>query len=281
MRLDVPDPAAFVSRFHEVLEDLEPVRMTKLRKAAGRFAEPKRCVSLGQHQPQPCKEGRKQAIGAGWRRLPRGFASLNKPAPPSPTWLRRRPMSSNRWSLRLRNSRANARRSRFRRMDRMRPRRTLTMLTPYGSNILETKNYYPERQEEQRMLEAGPRASGSCLCGAVRYVVTGPLRDVTVCHCVFCQRSSTSVGAYAACAPEHLSLLAGRPRWHRSSPTARRGFCAKCGSQLFWEPSHGRHVSVAAGSLDQPTGLRTAQHIFCEQIGDYDRPVEAGSKGSP
>ena len=131
------------------------------------------------------------------------------------------------------------------------------------------------------MLEVGSRASGSCMCGAIRYVITGPLRDVTVCHCVFCQRSSTSVGAYAACAPEHLSLLVGRPRWYRSSPTARRGFCAKCGSQLFWEPSHGRHISVAAGSLDQPTGLRTAKHIFCEQTGDYDRPRETELESLP
>ena len=90
MRLDVSDPAASVPRFHEMLEDLEPLRMAKLRQAAGRFAEPKQCVSLeqcvslGQGQPQPCKKGRKRASGAGWRRLTRGFASLDEPAPPSP-----------------------------------------------------------------------------------------------------------------------------------------------------------------------------------------------------
>ena len=121
------------------------------------------------------------------------------------------------------------------------------------------------------MARADLRATGSCLCGAVHYAITGPLRDVTVCHCVFCQRSGTYAGAYAACAPEHLTVLEGKPRWHRSSPVARRGFCAKCGSQLFWEPSHGRHVSVAAGSLDQPTGLRVAEHIFRDQAADYDQ----------
>lgn len=123
------------------------------------------------------------------------------------------------------------------------------------------------------MVDADRRLTGSCLCGAVRFAVTGPVRDVIVCHCVFCQRSNTSVGAYAACRPEHLLLLAGKPRWYRSSATARRGFCAKCGSQLFWEPADGGRVSVAAGSLDQPTGLRVAEHIYCEHVGDYDRPA--------
>ena len=84
MRLNVPDPAAFVPRFHEILEDLEPLRMTELRKATGRFAEPEQYVSLVQYQPHPCKVGRKRATGAGWCRLIRGFASLNKPAPQAP-----------------------------------------------------------------------------------------------------------------------------------------------------------------------------------------------------
>ena len=31
-------------------------------------------------------------------------------------------------------------------------------------------------------------ATGGCLCGAVRYQVHGPLRDVLICHCVECRR---------------------------------------------------------------------------------------------
>jgi len=120
------------------------------------------------------------------------------------------------------------------------------------------------------------RATGSCLCGAVRYAVTGALRDVIVCHCVFCQRACTSVGAFSACRPQDLMIVAGRVKWYNSSVEAKRGFCARCGSQLFWAPAHGRHVSISAGSFDQPTGLRIAEHIYCEQIGDYER-LEAAS----
>ena len=117
---------------------------------------------------------------------------------------------------------------------------------------------------------SGAAATGSCLCGSVRYRVNGPLRDVIMCHCVFCRRASTHVGAYSACAVADLDVQATRTlRWYRSSPGARRGFCSKCGSMLFWEPTPPTHISIAAGSLNAPTGLVISEQIFCAQKGDY------------
>jgi hypothetical protein len=115
--------------------------------------------------------------------------------------------------------------------------------------------------------------TGGCLCGSVRYQVRGPLRDVVICHCQFCQRMSTYVGAYAACDVPDLELLSARTlRWYRSSPAARRGFCSKCGSTLFYEPTPATHISISAGSLNPPTGLKVKEHVFIAQRGDYDTP---------
>ena len=115
-----------------------------------------------------------------------------------------------------------------------------------------------------------PRATGSCLCGSVRYNVRGSLRDVLICHCPFCQRMNTHVGAYTACAVADLEIVNSRTlRWYRSSPGARRGFCSKCGSALFWEPTPVTHISISAGSVNQPTGLKIKEHIFLAQKGDY------------
>jgi hypothetical protein len=112
-------------------------------------------------------------------------------------------------------------------------------------------------------------ARGGCLCGAVRYEVRGPLRDVVLCHCSRCRRTHGHVAAYSACAREHLSLTEERGlRWY-ADDGRERGFCAECGGSLFWRAPGRETVSIAAGTLDEPTGLRTVGQIFVASAGDY------------
>jgi hypothetical protein len=114
------------------------------------------------------------------------------------------------------------------------------------------------------------RATGSCLCGAVRYRITGVLRDVVVCHCAMCRKTHGHIGAYTATPRSALQLTESRGlRWYASSAIARRGFCGDCGSTLFWEPAAKEYISVAAGTLDSPTGLATVLQIHVASAGDY------------
>lgn len=114
------------------------------------------------------------------------------------------------------------------------------------------------------------KTTGSCLCGAVRYEITGPLRDVVLCHCAMCRRTHGHVAAYTAAPKRALRLVESRGlKWFASSDFARRGFCAECGGSVFWERPQGDLVSIAAGTLDPPTGLRTTLQIFVEDAGDY------------
>ena len=123
------------------------------------------------------------------------------------------------------------------------------------------------------MSKVAAGASGGCLCGAVRYRVRGPLRPVINCHCEQCRRSSGHHVAATACRRQHLELIEPHDlRWYTSSETARRGFCGTCGSSVFWdshEPERQQHVSIMAGTLDQPTGLETAANIYTDFAGDY------------
>ena len=131
-----------------------------------------------------------------------------------------------------------------------------------------------------------PRATGRCLCGAVTYAVRGPLRDVILCHCVECRRwSGSTAGAFSATRIEHLEIAAGSPiRWidsPESDHDAQRGLCGECGSSLFWQASNAERVGIAAGTLDPPTGLGVAAHIYTHQAPDWDELLDDGHPRDP
>jgi len=79
----------------------------------------------------------------------------------------------------------------------------------------------------------------------------------------------------------------GSIAWYAASDQAERGFCSRCGSSLFWKPDGRETVSIAAGSLDAPTGMRTVRHISAADKGDYyaiadDVPQDPGTmSGNP
>jgi hypothetical protein len=116
-------------------------------------------------------------------------------------------------------------------------------------------------------------ASGGCLCGAVRYEVTAPLRDLLICHCIECRRWHGHISVTTAANEQDLVLLEDRGlRWidsPLSDAHARRGFCGECGSSLFWSAPGHETVSIAAGTLDGPTGLSAISHWYVSQAGDY------------
>jgi hypothetical protein len=112
--------------------------------------------------------------------------------------------------------------------------------------------------------------TGGCLCGAVRYQVRGPLRSVVMCHCSQCRRQTGHVMAATAAQRSHFELLRqDELRWYAASEQARRGFCGRCGSTLFWEGVGRDYVSIAAGTLDDSSGLQIACHIHVADKGGY------------
>ena len=117
-------------------------------------------------------------------------------------------------------------------------------------------------------MENATKLTGGCLCGAVTYVINGPVHDPGACHCGQCRRQSGHYWASVGVAKDDLTLT-GTPRWYSASPIARRGFCADCGSFLFWQAHDAPDIGVSMGSLDAPTGLRLGRHIFVADKGDY------------
>jgi hypothetical protein len=109
---------------------------------------------------------------------------------------------------------------------------------------------------------------GSCLCGAVRFTVTGGLGAPNACHCTACRKQTGHYLASTEVAKSAVTV-SGEVRWFASSPKVRRGFCPGCGSTLFWEPVFRDWTAIAMGAFDGPTGVHLTHHIFVADKGDY------------
>ena len=126
------------------------------------------------------------------------------------------------------------------------------------------------------MSETSAGRGGGCLCGAVRYQVIGPLRPIVMCHCGQCRRVTGHVMAATAARLKDFRLLSQEGlSWYASSAEARRGFCERCGSTLFWQGNGRDYLSIAAGSLDDASGLEIACHIFTADKRAYDEINDA------
>jgi len=110
--------------------------------------------------------------------------------------------------------------------------------------------------------------TGSCLCGAITFETSAPIKGASVCHCGQWRRQSGHLWA-SAFVPKDTLEITGKPHWFASSPKAERGFCPACGSFLFWQAHAEKTISIALGALSEPTGLRLQKHIFTQGKGDY------------
>ena len=123
--------------------------------------------------------------------------------------------------------------------------------------------------------ERNTPATGHCLCGAVRFSVSGELRDVKACHCKQCQRATGSYVMATKADHRHIELedTCGSLTWFRdpNGDWARRGFCNLCGSNLFWQRDNADAMSIMAGAFDEPNALILGAHIYVADKGHYYR----------
>jgi hypothetical protein len=91
--------------------------------------------------------------------------------------------------------------------------------------------------------------SGSCLCGAVSYEITGSLAAVGHCHCSRCRKShGAAFATWAIINPDQFRWTSGVEfvQRYESSPGRERCFCKKCGAPLVATHS-GKVTEVVLG----------------------------------
>ncbi|NNC42052.1 MAG: GFA family protein [Acidimicrobiia bacterium] len=112
--------------------------------------------------------------------------------------------------------------------------------------------------------------TGGCLCGGVRYETTGPLRDITMCHCRMCRTQTGLYYAATESALDDFALTSDKTlTWYTSSEWAKRGFCSTCGTALFWKADEHDRISILVGSFDDDPGLVVGKQIFTRYKGAF------------
>lgn len=119
------------------------------------------------------------------------------------------------------------------------------------------------------MTDLRNNATGGCLCGAVRYRMTGQPLSVIYCHCQSCRKhAGAPVVALAGYRRDQMSYTRGAPKVFASSPGVGRAFCGACGTPLTWEGDGGDigpMVEILVGTLDTPENFAPECHIHDQE----------------
>lgn len=125
------------------------------------------------------------------------------------------------------------------------------------------------------MVEAGVILEGGCLCGAIRYRLTGPSLFVSQCCCKDCQKA-TGTG-HTTIVGIHKSQLAleGEPKTYTNAGDTggkvTRHFCGECGGRLYTSGDlPGEIIMVQAGSLDDPDAIVPQSVIYLKDATAWD-----------
>lgn len=112
--------------------------------------------------------------------------------------------------------------------------------------------------QEQTLLEGG------CLCGAIRYRVTGAPVMASICHCNTCRRAGAASSlAWAMFRREQLDYTTSEPATYTSAARGQRGYCPSCGTPISltasWLPGL---IDITIGSLDDPDAIKASRHYW-------------------
>ncbi len=106
---------------------------------------------------------------------------------------------------------------------------------------------------------------GKCLCGEVEIVVSNINTQVGSCHCRMCRRWGGGPLMTVDCGTDvsftgeqHLTV-------YDSSEWARRGFCSKCGSHLFYLLKEDGRYFVPVGLFDSEERFQFDHQIFIDK----------------
>jgi hypothetical protein len=108
--------------------------------------------------------------------------------------------------------------------------------------------------------------SGSCLCGGIKYEITGSLFESLNCHCSMCRKAQgAAFRSRARVRAADFHWVAGEEllTFYESSPGNHRGFCRICGSPILTKFDIDNSIfSLPLGPLDDDPGIQPQLHVY-------------------
>jgi len=106
---------------------------------------------------------------------------------------------------------------------------------------------------------------GGCLCGHVRFRVTGAANNTANCHCRLCQKAAGAPFVTWSEFPRSaLKWLGAEPTLRDSSPHGERGHCPKCGSAVTFRFKGSDDIDIATALFDEPNAFPPTFEIWTE-----------------
>jgi hypothetical protein len=107
---------------------------------------------------------------------------------------------------------------------------------------------------------------GGCLCGAIRYRISGEAKVNDVCHCRSCRLAAGAPSvAWTVVRASDFAFVAGEPASYTSSPGVVRTFCGICGTSLTYrDDSRPDSVDITTATLDSPERFVPTFEIWME-----------------
>lgn len=118
-------------------------------------------------------------------------------------------------------------------------------------------------------------ASGGCLCGDVKFEISGAPLAGGQCHCKDCQRASGTGHMSLAFFKEEDVKISGQTASYAvtadSGNTNTRHFCPKCGGRLFGEnTARPGLLAVAVGSCDDNSWFEAQRVVYVKDKPSWD-----------
>jgi hypothetical protein len=123
--------------------------------------------------------------------------------------------------------------------------------------------------QEERVMQ---NVRGGCLCGQLKFEYSPPALWCAHCHCTLCQRAhGAPLVTWVGVSAERFRLTREETlNWYHSSGDSERGFCAHCGSTLFFRSERWPgQVHIVRSNIADEIDIQPAAHVYWDSLAKW------------